>query len=146
MPSLTTTTNDTSSQLSGLWTKSPNNSWSGTSQLSILHLELPSDDIQGEGTILGIDEINGSAQKKDLFGNVTGLDLGNEEGILLQPDFEFDEDGNIIELDARGKSPRARKSAVGPRQSEGPTDDEQRQLNQDWVSTKHACRNQKVVY
>ncbi|KAJ6124376.1 hypothetical protein N7471_011693 [Penicillium samsonianum] len=128
---LTTTTNDSSSQLSGLWTKSPNNSLSGTSQLSSLHLELPSDNILGEGTILGIDEINGSAQKKDTFGNMTGLGLGNEEGVLLQPDFEFDEDGNIIELDARGKSPHARKSTVGPRESEGPIDDRQRQLRED---------------
>ncbi|KAJ6179823.1 hypothetical protein N7519_010284 [Penicillium mononematosum] len=129
--SFTTTTDDSSSQLSGLWIKSPNNSLSGTSQLSSLHLELPSDDILGEGTILGLDEINGSAQKKDPFGNVTGLGLGNEEGVLLQPDFEFDEDGNIIELDTRGKSPHARKSTVGPRVSEEPTDDQQRQLCED---------------
>ncbi|CAG8322035.1 unnamed protein product [Penicillium nalgiovense] len=126
-----TTANDSSSQLSGLWIKSPNNSLSGTSQLSSLHLELPSDDILGEGTILGIDEISGSAQKKDPSGNVTGLGLGNEGGVLLQPDFEFDEDGNIIELDTRGKFPHARKSTVGPRESEGPTDDQQRQLCED---------------
>jgi meiotic recombination protein REC8 len=119
---------------------------SGASQLSSLHLELPSDDILGEGTILGIDEINESAQKKDPFGNVTGLGLGNEEGVLLQPDFEFDEDGNIIELDTRGKSPHARKSTLGPRESEGPTDDQQRQLGGDSVSTKHPCRNQKDVH
>ncbi|CAG8890451.1 unnamed protein product [Penicillium egyptiacum] len=126
-----TTTNDSSTELSGLWIKSPNNSLSGTPQLSSLRLELPSDDILGEGTILGIDEINASAQKKDPFGNVTGLGSGNEEGVLLQPDFEFDEDGNIIELDARGKSPHARKSTVGPRESEGPIDDQQRQPCED---------------
>jgi meiotic recombination protein REC8 len=143
---LTTTTNDSSSQLSGLWSKSPNNSLSGTSQLSSLHLELPSDDILGEGTILGIDEINGSAQKKDPFGNVTGLGLSNEEGVLLQPGFEFDEDGNIIELDTRGKSPHARKSTVGPGEHEGPTDDQQRQPYEYSVSTKHTCRNQKDAH
>ncbi|KAJ5870172.1 hypothetical protein N7455_005113 [Penicillium solitum] len=128
---LTPTTDDSSSQLSGLWTKSPNNSLSGTSQLSSLHLDLPSDDILGDGTILGIDEINRSAQKNDTFGNMTGLGLGNEEGVLLQPDFEFDEDGNIIELGAREKSPHARKSTVGPRESEGPINDQQFQLNED---------------
>ncbi|KAJ5969096.1 hypothetical protein N7501_005344 [Penicillium viridicatum] len=127
----TATTDDSSSQLSGLWSKSPNNSLSGTSQLSSLHLDLPSDDILGDGTILGIDEINRSAQKKDTFGNMAGLGLGNEEGVLLQPDFEFDEDGNIIELGAREKSPHARKSAVGPRESEGPIYDQQHQLNED---------------
>ncbi|KGO64002.1 Rad21/Rec8-like protein, C-terminal [Penicillium expansum] len=127
----TATTDDSSSQLSGLWTKSPNNSLSGTSQLSSLHLELPSDDILGEGTILGIDEINRSAQKKYTFRNMTGLGLGNEEGVLLQPDFEFDEDGNIIELGAREKSPHARKSTVDPRESEGPIDDQKHQLYED---------------
>ncbi|KAF7530407.1 hypothetical protein PCG10_003778 [Penicillium crustosum] len=128
---LNATMDDSSSQLSGLWTKSPNNSLSGTSQLSSLHLDLPSDDILGEGTILGINEINRSGQKNDTFGNITELGLGNEEGVLLQPDFEFDEDGNIIELGARGKSPHAGKSTVGPRESEGPINDQQIQLNED---------------
>ncbi|KXG54315.1 uncharacterized protein PGRI_074590 [Penicillium griseofulvum] len=126
----TATTDDSSTQLSGLWTKSPSNSLSGTSQLSSLRLELPSDDILGDGTILGLDEINESAQKKDAFSNMTGLGLGNEEGVLLQPDFEFDEDGNIIELGDR-VSPRTRKSTVGPRESEGPIDDKQHQLRAD---------------
>ncbi|KAF9249277.1 hypothetical protein DTO013E5_8467 [Penicillium roqueforti] len=127
----TVSTEDSSSQLSGLWTKSPNNSLSGTSQLSSLHLELPSDDILGEGTILGIDEINGSAQKQDTFGNMAGLGLGNEEGVLLQPDFEFDEDGNIIELGAREQSPRGRKSTVRSRESEEPMEDQQQRLWED---------------
>lgn len=74
---------------------------------------------------------------------MAGLGLGNEGGVLLQPDFEFDEDGNIIELGAREKSPHARKSAVGPRESEGPINDQQRQLNEDSVSTKHPCQRQK---
>ncbi|KAJ5502642.1 hypothetical protein N7463_005516 [Penicillium fimorum] len=127
----TTSTDDSSSQLSGIWTKSPNNSLSGTSQLSSLHLELPSDDILGDGTILGLDEINGSVQKKNIFGNMTGLGLGNEEGVLLQPDFEFDEDGNIIELGTKGQPPRARKSTVGRMESERPTDYQRRQLSED---------------
>ena len=141
----TTATDDISSQLSGLWKRSPNNSLPVTSQLSSLHLELPSDDILGESTILGIDEINGSAQKKDTFGNMAGLGLGNEEGVLLQPDFEFDEDGNIIELGAREKSPHGRKSTVRPRESEEPIDDQQRRLWEDPVSTKHPCCNHKYV-
>ncbi|KAJ5194373.1 hypothetical protein N7491_001711 [Penicillium cf. griseofulvum] len=127
----TATTDDSSSQLSGLWIKSPSNSLSGTPQLSSLHLELPSDDILGDGTILGLDEINVSVQKKDTFSNMTGLGLGNEEGVLLQPDFEFDEDGNIIELGARGQSPHARKPTFGLRESEGPIDDQPRQLCED---------------
>ncbi|KAJ5607734.1 hypothetical protein N7537_004353 [Penicillium hordei] len=136
----TATTDDSSSQLRGLWSKSPSNSLSDTSQLSSLHLDLPSDDILGEGNILGIDAINMSAQKKDTFGNMTGLGLGNEEGVLLQPDFEFDEDGNIIELGAREKSPHARKSTVGPRESEGPINDQLRQLDEDSMQIDNEVR------
>ncbi|QQK44417.1 Rad21/Rec8-like protein, N-terminal [Penicillium digitatum] len=127
----TATTDDSSSQLSGLWTKSPNSGLSGTSRHSSLHLELPSDDVLGEGTILGIDEINRPAQKTDAFHNMTGLEPANEEGVLLQPDFEFDEDGNIIELGDRGKIPPVRKSTVGLRESEGLKDNQQRQLYED---------------
>ncbi|KAJ5952954.1 uncharacterized protein N7479_011367 [Penicillium vulpinum] len=125
------TPDDSSSQPSGLWIKSPNNSLSGTSQLSSLHLELPSDDILGDGTIIGLDETHESAQKKYTLRSIMGLSLGNEEGVLLQPDFEIDEDGNIIELGAGWQSPRVRKSTAGPRESEGLMDDQQRQLYED---------------
>lgn len=45
-----------------------------------------------------------SGKKRGLFGK----DL-EDEGVLLQPDFEFDEDGNIIEFDASHLSPRKRR-------------------------------------
>lgn len=77
---------------------------------------------------------------------MAGLGLGNEEGVLLQPDFEFDEDGNIIELGAREQSPRGRKSTVRSRESEEPMEDQQQRLWEDSVSTKHPCRNHKYVY
>jgi meiotic recombination protein REC8 len=102
---------DPSTQLSGLWLKSPNNSSSGVSPMGSLQIEMPSDDMLGEGTLIGLDDIYGSGQKKGVFGQITGLGLGNEEGDLLQADFEFDEDGNLVEL---GSPKPGRKSSVDP--------------------------------
>ncbi|KAJ6087825.1 hypothetical protein N7467_006739 [Penicillium canescens] len=108
---------DPSTQLSGLWLKSPNNSSSGVSPMGSLQIEMPSDDMLGEGTLMGLDDIYGSGQKKGVFGQITGLGLGNEEGGLLQADFEFDEDGNLVEL---GSPKPGRKSSVGPLGGDGP--------------------------
>ncbi|KAJ5787597.1 hypothetical protein N7457_002587 [Penicillium paradoxum] len=124
-------TDDISSQLSDLWTKSPNNSLSGNSHVSSLQLELPSDDGMRDGNILGLDDIGGSVQKEDIFDNVKNLGLGKEEGVLLQPDFEFDEDGNIIELGTEAQSPCARKSKGGLRESEQFIEREQDQLGEE---------------
>jgi hypothetical protein len=43
-----------------------------------------------------------------------GSSLGEDGGVLLQPDFEFDEDGNIIELGTRHQS----EARTGRRRSE----------------------------
>ena len=66
---------------------------------------------------MGLDDVHGSGQKKDLFGQITGLGLGNEEGVLLQADFEFDEEGNLVEL---GSPKPGWKSSVGPLGGDGP--------------------------
>lgn len=42
-------------------------------------------------------ETSGSIQRRPL-GRIAAGTLDDEAGVLLQPDFEFDEDGNIIEL------------------------------------------------
>ncbi|KAJ5143344.1 uncharacterized protein N7515_002131 [Penicillium bovifimosum] len=127
----TSTADDSLSQLSGLWTKSPNNSLSGTSQLSSLQLELPSDDMLGEGAVFGLEDANASANRDDVVGGMERIDMGNEQGVLLQPDFEFDEDGNIIELGAQDNSPLARKSSDRLRQSREAVDNQQGQLWED---------------
>ena len=61
-------------------------------------------------------DINGSAQK----GSQLGRDaMFEEEGFLLQPDFEFDEEGNIIELTVH-KTPQVEKTGSeirGPSES-----------------------------
>jgi hypothetical protein len=45
---------------------------------------------------MGLDDVRGSAQK-DIFDQVAGLGQPKAEG-LLEADFEFDEDGNLVEL------------------------------------------------
>lgn len=62
----------------------------------------------------------GSGKKRGLFGGGARAEI-EDEGVLLQPDFEFDEDGNIIEFDASHMSPRKRRK-VSPEQGglEGP--------------------------
>jgi meiotic recombination protein REC8 len=131
-------TDEGSSQLSSVWTKSPINSLSGASQFSSLQLELPSDDM-GEGTIMGLDTIGSG--RKDLLRRVAGLGL--EEGGLLQPDFEFDEDGNLVELEGRARTPHlSQKFPDGVRESEGlfeRRDDVDGQLWGDRVSVGHGC-------
>lgn len=126
---------DDSSQLSSLWTKSPINSLSGASQLSSLQLDLPSDDLIAEGNTVP-DDVRSA--KKDMFGQIAGLGL--EEGVLLQPDFEFDEDGNLVELGGKVLSPSRRHKSPGA-PSEGMSERlpaEQIQFDEDQVS--FSCR------
>jgi hypothetical protein len=51
-------------------------------------------------------EMNASAQKGTQLGRES---MFEDEGFLLQPDFEFDEEGNIIELSLQ-KTPQAGKA------------------------------------
>jgi meiotic recombination protein REC8 len=65
------------------------------------------------------DDIFGSAANRGLSGQTSTVAKGGEEGILLQPDFEFDEDGNIVEFHSSRLSPRKRrKIASMPQLSE----------------------------
>lgn len=113
---------DDTSQMSSLWSRSPVNSLSIGSQLSSLRLEIPSDGGLGEDSIMGLEEPG-----KDVTVQIAALGL--EEGVLLQPDFEFDEDGNLIEL---GKVVSPRKNAKQSGISEQQVQD---QLWDDQVST-----------
>lgn len=76
-----------------------------------MQIELPSDDgLHGVDMQHADDELNldTSVQKHGLFGKSrTGLE--DKEGVLLQPDFEFDAEGNIIEFHASKLSPRKRR-------------------------------------
>ncbi|KAJ6003032.1 hypothetical protein N7451_005579 [Penicillium sp. IBT 35674x] len=97
-----------SSQWPSLWSKSPAGSHSSASRVSV-HLDLGSDDLLQDGTMIDFNDGGmGSSNKYGLSGKMDRERLGDEEGVLLQPDFEFDENGNIVEFDVTNLSPRKR--------------------------------------
>lgn len=113
---------ESTSQQSSIWSKSPATSQSGFSHIGTIQLELPDDDLirDAEGLPGLGNDMDASAQKGGLFGRKSQTDLEDEEGVLLQPDFEFDDDGNIVEFDASMLSPHKRKKiSAGLRVSEG---------------------------
>ncbi|RAH84692.1 hypothetical protein BO86DRAFT_356290 [Aspergillus japonicus CBS 114.51] len=84
------------------WPKTPNLSQSVVSQNTSVQLSLPSDDNYAGG-------LGGFASDTDTLGygprsiaseRLRPLPLDEEAGVILQADFEFDEDGNIVELGA----------------------------------------------
>ena len=104
--------NDKTSQRYELWTKSPTGSQSNTSHIGSIQLELPSDDALHDD-LLGVEnEGDASVTKQGLFAKQSKEKAEKEEeeeGVLLQPDFEFDENGNIIEFDMSNLSPSKRR-------------------------------------
>ena len=70
-----------------------------------LRLNFSSSDIGGVGDFAFASEIS-SARKEPQI-ELPAFQDGDEAGVLLQPDFEFDEEGNIVELPAT----RSRKEA-----------------------------------
>lgn len=108
---------DGPSQLGTLLNKSPPNSHHSSNSRISVHLELGSDDIIHDGEAVDADESHGSANR-GIFGQATREDVGDEEGILLQPDFEFDETGTIVEFDSTHLSPRKRPRISGDNNEE----------------------------
>ncbi|OGM39725.1 Rad21/Rec8 N terminal domain protein [Aspergillus bombycis] len=83
-----------------VWPKTPDLSQSALSQSPSLRFSFSYDDIIGKNTG-GIDaetNVPSSAQRSINLGGLAATTFAEEGGILLQPDFEFDEDGNLIEL------------------------------------------------
>lgn len=101
--------NDKASQRPELWTKSPTGSQSNVSHIGSIQLELPSDDALRDDLLIVENEGDTSVTKRGLFGKEPRGNIDEEEGVLLQPDFEFDENGNIVELDTSNLSPRKRR-------------------------------------
>ncbi|RHZ55778.1 hypothetical protein CDV55_102379 [Aspergillus turcosus] len=64
-------------------------------QLDFSSQDLILRDIHGFGSE---SEMTNSVQRTVQLGRMAASALNDEEGILLQPDFDFDEDGNLIEL------------------------------------------------
>ncbi|KAJ5698984.1 hypothetical protein N7462_000989 [Penicillium macrosclerotiorum] len=118
---------DNSSLQSSVWTNSPTTSQSSLSQIGKLHLDLPSDEFLRDGDVQspGI-EINTASKKRGLFGGETQADF-EDSGVLFDPDFRFDEDGNIVEFDDSRLSPRKRRKFKANLQgSEGPKTEQTR--------------------
>ncbi|PYH91902.1 hypothetical protein BO71DRAFT_358419 [Aspergillus ellipticus CBS 707.79] len=90
------------SQQSGrMWPKTPDLSQSALSQNTSLHLNLYSDDdivMRDAGGFSSDTNVSRYTGRNFNFGGIGPLSLNEEGGVILQPDFEFDEDGNIIEL------------------------------------------------
>lgn len=101
-----------------LWAKSPETSQPALPLASNLQLDILSDDLLNLGGLGSETDVAGSVQRPGHLGRTLGLDFGDEEGILLQADFEFDEDGNIVELGER--RPTDREQGAGRRRTETP--------------------------
>ncbi|KAL4917694.1 Rec8 like protein-domain-containing protein [Aspergillus aurantiobrunneus] len=84
----------------------PDLSQSAVSSSSVLRLNLPSDDniLRDMGGFSSEAGIASSVHGGLDFGRLMASSLNEDGGVLLQPDFEFDEDGNIIELGVRQQS------------------------------------------
>lgn len=106
---------DVSRESSFLWTKSPDISQTLLPESFNLQLDLSSDDVlRGLGGFRSESANSGSVQRKDPLRRISASALDDEAGVLLQPDFEFDEDGSIIELS------HGRRLAGGHRVNETP--------------------------
>ncbi|KAL4945089.1 hypothetical protein BDV06DRAFT_219621 [Aspergillus oleicola] len=94
---------DGSQQSSVFLPQTPDLSQSALSSNSSLRLNIPSDDniLRDMGGFGSETDMASSAQGGVDFGRLMASSLNEERGVLLQPDFEFDEDGNIIELGVR---------------------------------------------
>ncbi|KAJ5670590.1 uncharacterized protein N7477_005953 [Penicillium maclennaniae] len=77
---------------------------SNGSQNGQVQLEFPHDELVGGNLLDKMNDINSSAQKQGLFGKQMKPSM-EEEGVLLNPDFEFDDNGDIVEFDASRVSP-----------------------------------------
>ncbi|GFF46437.1 hypothetical protein IFM58399_07796 [Aspergillus lentulus] len=65
-------------------------------------------------------EMTNSVQRSFQLGRVSATALNDEEGILLQPDFDFDEDGNLIELGGLNAAAEVGKRSSGWLDAEAP--------------------------
>ncbi|PGH07450.1 hypothetical protein GX51_01751 [Blastomyces parvus] len=76
-----------------------------------LHLNISSSDIGGHGAgVSGFPSDIGSSVRKEAQFELPAA-FAEESGVLLQPDFEFDGDGNIVELSVN-PTPKDRRTAT----------------------------------
>ncbi|KAL4958179.1 hypothetical protein BDW69DRAFT_179958 [Aspergillus filifer] len=104
---------DASQQSSVFLPQTPDLSQSALSSNSSLRLDIPSDDniLRDMGGFGSETDMASSAHGGVDFGRLMASSLNEEVGVLLQPDFEFDEDGNIIELGVRNQNERVKTAS-----------------------------------
>lgn len=105
---------------------SSNMSNSSHSQLEFITLPLLDVDTSNStvAEFGGFSFASGSAYSPEGHNLFEGLDLrGEEEGVLLQPDFDFDEEGNIVDLVMAGTAAMPPATPVRDRVSHEETED-----------------------
>ncbi|KAL4995539.1 Rec8 like protein-domain-containing protein [Aspergillus recurvatus] len=97
---------DASQQYSAFMPQTPDLSQSALSSSSILDLNIPSDEniLRDMGGFSSEADAASSARGGVDLGRMLASSLNDEGGVLLQPDFEFDEHGNIVELGVRNQN------------------------------------------
>ncbi|RJE26358.1 Rad21 Rec8 [Aspergillus sclerotialis] len=105
-----------------LLSKSPETSQLSFPMTAQPQLDIPSSDHFNLGAFGSETDIS-SVHRRPHLSRALGFELGIEEGVLLQPDFEFDEDGNLIEF---ARPPTDGDPIAGQRVVETPLPDEVR--------------------
>ncbi|GIC88753.1 Rad21/Rec8 N terminal domain protein [Aspergillus udagawae] len=100
----------------------PDLSLTAASRNSSLQLDFASQDlILGDIHGFGSEsEMANSAQRTVQLGRIAATALNDEAGILLQPDFDFDEDGNLVELGELHAAAEVDKRSSGWSEAEAP--------------------------
>ena len=101
---------------------------SNSSHSQLEPITLPQLDVDTSNTTVagfsGFSFASGSAHSPEGHNLFGGLDLGREEeGVLLQPDFDFDEDGNIVDLVMTGTAAMPPATPVRDRVGHEDTED-----------------------
>ncbi|KAF7594996.1 hypothetical protein BBP40_007596 [Aspergillus hancockii] len=121
-----------------LWPRTPDLSQSALSQSPSLRLSFSYHDlIMNDAVGFGSEtKVPSSIPRSIDLGGLAATAFNEECGILLQPDFEFDEDGNLIELGGTQRQPTQRQGKPGRQASATLFGDEARDndLNNDYQS------------
>ncbi|KEY76473.1 hypothetical protein Rad21/Rec8 [Aspergillus fumigatus] len=123
-------------QSSFQFSMTPDLSLTAASRTSSLQLDFGSQDlilrdIHGFGSE---SEMTNSVQRSVQRGRIAATALNDEEGILLQPDFDFDEDGNLIELGGLNAAAEVGKRSSGWLDTDIPVTDEVKEGELDDIS------------
>jgi meiotic recombination protein REC8 len=109
-------------------------------QLDFSSQDLILRDIHGLGSE---SEMTNSVQRTVHLGRMAASALNDEEGILLQPDFDFDEDGNLIELGGVNAT-RVEKRSPGWFNAEAPVTGEVREGELNDISWDYQVRSEST--